>query len=432
MKKLSDPIIEIEIIGGMLADMDYRSYCLSHLIPEDFFSPSHKKAFETIRDCQDAPETALTEVTRALGGKYSGEAVDHYPTSIQSWCEKLRQYTIYRKRCQISQKIISLDYNDRHAEYVKQLSAQMTELDAEEIIPETTIADNAEAAVEKLTDTYNAYNKKDKPRGFPIFLPTLAKQISSVLPGEYWIVAGRPGHGKSTFVMNMAVYGAEHGERPLIVTLEMPPEDYLIRAACRWCRVNSITTRRGDMTPEQYTKMCAYLDSLKRSGMGFVNVSSAGIDELVRKITSKVSTHRSTAIFIDQLNNVTYKGRPYEAMTQISNAIRGLAKKLNLPIVAVSQLNREVEKRTKDGKREVVVSDPRLSDLRESGALEQDAFTVILLNWAHKTDNKKPLNDYTVIVAKNRYGETGYVKNVRIYPDILTIRQEAETERGPY
>jgi len=430
MNRFHDKFLELQVLGGMAADIECLNYGAAHLTESDFHDLNNKKAYNIITKNSDNPKIIIGELIREIGGEKTNAIISEFPPDIADSCKKLRGYYLYRERYKIAQRVLNIEFKDVHSDYLKQLGQAYNDLENFEISSDPTLDDYAEKAYEKISGLYDAHKTGVKPKGFPLFLPRLRETLHMAYGGEYWIIAGRPGHGKSTFALNMAVYGAEQGERPLVVTLEMPPEDYLLRAACRHTRINSGVTRTGNMPQESFLKICDYLSSVKKSGIEFINVESATIDNLIRRIKSKVSEHRSTAVFIDQINNLDYGNKKfYEAVTIASTKIRAMAKNLNVPVFVVCQLNREVEKRNTSDK---MVKDPRLSDLRESGALEQDAMTVILLNWPHRVDTTKPLNEYVVKIGKSRYGDIGYLKDVKIYPEILLIRQETANERGPY
>ena len=431
---LHDDDIETETLAGMVIDAKYRHYGLAHLTAEDFFSPKNQGIFEIVTRHANAPSLINMAVYKQFGAETVSRLLDQLPPSMETWCRELRGLAIHRRRVQMMQKILELKYDPTTKHTIETLIRQLADLNKDEIIAETTFADHVEQAFDDDTAAYDAFHKSEKPRGYPFFLPRLTETIGTILPGEFWIVAARPGMGKSTFILNMAKHGWENGERPLLVCMEMRGSDYLRKAACMETLTNSIAVRQGSLPAEKYLERTSYYDRLRKTcGADFLDVGTTTVDQLIPRIQAKVATHKSTAVFIDQLNNIAYGSlRPYEAMTNISNSVRGLAIDLNLPVIAVSQLNREMERRTKEGRREIVVSNPRLSDLRESGALEQDAVGVIMLNWPHKTDSLRPLNEYTVLVTKNRYGETGKLEDVKIYPDISLIKQEILGEKGPY
>ena len=430
----SDPYIERETLSGMICDGEYRRYGLAHLSIADFFSPKNQAIFEIIVKNTKTPRLINREIREKFDLETISALSENIPPSMEIWCRDLRDLSIHRRRIEIMHQVMQLKYNRINKPNINLLLRQLSEMDKDAIVLRRTIADVAEKSIEDDTAAYDAFHKKEKPRGYPFFLPALTEKIGTVLPGEFWIVAGRPGMGKSTFALNMAVNGWENGERPLIVTLEMPPEDYLRKAACKATKTNSISARIGDVPADKYLERCQYLDTLgKTCQADFIDVGSITIERLVPMVEARVADHKSTAVFIDQMNNIGWgRLKPYEAMTKISNDLRAMAKDINLPVIAVSQLNREVERRSRESKNDITVPDPRLSDLRESGALEQDAVGVIMVNWPHKINPLRPLNEYTVIVAKNRFGATGKLENVKIYPDISLIKQEAIGERGPY
>lgn len=425
----SDTNLELDILGGMLAEKEFKEYALSWLAPDDFIDEKNKTAFCEIASAKD---DSLTSLRLSCGTEYVARVVERYPVSIQESCKTLRALTIHRKRQQLAQKIISMDYRSLSAEQIQSVTESFNHLEDLEIRPDPEIGDFVDRAVGKVSSSYDAAKRKARPIGYPLFIPRIEQELLTAQPGEFWIVAGRPGHGKSTFLLNMATHGLKYNERPLYVTLEMPGEDHLIRAACRATRINSAAVRRGAITDDAYLRLCEQIEKYRATGLTFLDFDNIKTDTLIRRITAKVREKQSTAIFLDQINNVEVKGNRYEAITEASNKLRGLAKNLHIPVIAACQLNREIEKRTKDGAVKMKLSPPKLSDLKESGALEQDAVVVILLHWPHRIDPSQNLNEYSIKVAKSRYGDIGIIRDVKIYPEINLIRQEVEGQPGPH
>jgi len=420
---IADNDLERSAVAGALFDPEYRDYVLAKLTKADFTSPACRELFEWMQKIAPAckSEDEFTELKRQhLTGKLSDMKwilQDYFPASIEKCVERVRQITIYRQFRKLTD---GFDYNpERFDDLIAQMD-KIGRLGRYQIESEPALTDYVGRAYEKLENAYNYYHRKQKPKAFPLFLPYLRRRLNGVYPGEYWIIAGRPGHGKSTFAMNMAVHGAKHGERPLVVTLEMPPEDYLLRAACMATRRDSTQVRTGDMDTDCFLEIGAAVTALQSTGLDFLNIDNATIDQLLPKIRARVASHNATAVFLDQINNIdTGARRPYEAMTDASRKLRGLAKELQLPVVVVSQLNRELEKRSGEKKAKL----PRLSDLRESGALEQDAVVVIMLCWPYKiTSDRSSLNTYWLSIAKSRYTHTGQIKDrFKIYPESSQI-----------
>ena len=146
-------------------------------------------------------------------------------------------------------QVMQLKYNRINKPNINLLLRQLSEMDKDAIVLRRTIADVAEKSIEDDTAAYDAFHKKEKPRGYPFFLPALTETIGTVLPGEFWIVAGRPGMGKSTFALNMAARLGERRAAAVRLPWRCAARDYLRKAACKATKTNSIAARQGTSLP---------------------------------------------------------------------------------------------------------------------------------------------------------------------------------------
>ncbi|MBL9109680.1 MAG: replicative DNA helicase, partial [Myxococcales bacterium] len=316
--------------------------------------------------------------------------------------------------------------------------------------------DNAEQAVyniarvsqtsqtEKLLDVMKksfkqlteAMKRGDRIIGVPTGFDRLDALTSGLHDGDLTIVAARPGMGKTSFVLNIAVNVAapkgrelandpnqrweEPGVGCVVFSLEMPREQLANRMVCSEGRVDVSKMRKGYLSQEDWQKLTQSAGFLGKCPIWIDDSPSLGILELrskVRRLQAEFNrtdeagnlTHRIGLVIVDYLQLM--KGRDgaqsrEQEISEISRGLKGLAKELKVPVIALSQLNRAVETRSEKSKR------PMISDLRESGAIEQDADNILFIyrdDYYTKEASEEP-NVAELIVAKQRNGPTGTVK----------------------
>jgi len=262
------------------------------------------------------------------------------------------------------------------------------------------------------------YRAKKIVTGVPTGISDLDMMTFGQHAGDLTLLAGRPGMGKTATVLNWAKYAAEHGIGSLIISLEMPTQQLFDRLIANDTGINGMNIRIGNFNPEQYQLVndsCSRLYSLPifvddRGGLTF--------SEIKKTVRRQVKAHPEIKIvYIDHMQLVRGKNSQNRNLEigEISSGLKALAKELRIPVIALSQLNRSLESRSNPYRR------PRLSDLRDSGSLEQDADNVIFLYrpWEYgdnispkdgKTEVAITETDYEMIVAKQRQGQTGTVK----------------------
>ena len=229
--------------------------------------------------------------------------------------------------------------------------------------------------------------------------------------GEMIIIAGRPSMGKTSLCLNIAEYvGAEIGMPVAVFSLEMGRQQLAERFLCSISEVDAQDVRKGRLNTEQYQKLVEACGRLTEAPIFIDDTASLTPLELRAKARRLKSTHDIQCIMVDYLQLMHLGGRVesrQQEITTISRYLKGLARELNIPVVVLSQLNRAPEARVTEGHR------PRMSDLRESGSIEQDADVVMLL---HREDYyHRGQQDYQqdkkaeLIIAKQRNGPTGIV-----------------------
>ena len=274
--------------------------------------------------------------------------------------------------------------------------------------------DNQEIEFKRIDELYNRDNRNDIT-GVPTGFMDLDRMTSGLQPGDLISVAGRPSMGKTAFVLSMAKNIAVNFRNPVaLFSLEMSNVQLVNRLISNVCEIPSEKIKSGQLAAYEWQQLDYKLKDLLDAPLYVDDTPSLSVFELRTKARRLVREHGVRIIIIDYLQLMNASGMAFgsrqEEVSTISRSLKGLAKELNIPIIALSQLNRGVESREGlEGKR------PQLSDLRESGAIEQDADMVCFI---HRPEYYKIFQDdkgndlrgmAEIIIAKHRNGAVGDV-----------------------
>jgi len=409
---------EQSILGAILIDNEALPKVLEILDPGDFYKLSHKKIFNAMTDLFDKNEpidliTLTDQLKRkdeldAIGGlSYLSSLVDMTPTSanVRYHSKIVREKALLRGLIQSAQEISTKVYEDS--------------LDAEDLV------DYAEKAIFNISDKKikasfvtlkdvikdsfemieHLYDKKDTITGVPSGFSDLDELTTGFQRGDLIVVGGRPSMGKTAFALNVAQYvGLELREPVAIFSLEMAKEQLAFRMLCAEALVNSNSIRKGFIKKEDWHKLTSAASNLTGAPIFIDDSSGVTVLELRAKARRLKMEHGLSLIIVDYLQLMRGKGsfeRREQEISDISRSLKGLAKELSVPVIAVSQLNRSVEQRRPPT--------PILADLRESGAIEQDADVILFLyrDEIYNKEAKKGIAE--IIIAKQRNGPTGNV-----------------------
>jgi replicative DNA helicase len=272
------------------------------------------------------------------------------------------------------------------------------------------------------------YHKKSHITGVPTGFKDFDIKTSGLQKGDLVIVAGRPSMGKSAFAVSIAENAAVKENIPVaIFSLEMSSEQVMQRFLCSQAKVNMQSLRSGFLSPSDWPILTASASKLSEAPIYIDDSPALNIFELRAKARRLKAHHDVQLILVDYMQLIRGVRRGdsrQQEISDISQALKALAKELNIPVVAVSQLSRAVESR--EGNR------PKLSDLRESGAIEQDADVVVLLfreDYYNPTDDNQGIAE--AIIAKQRNGPTGniklsFVKEYMKFSDLYTPKGGGE------
>ncbi|MDR0945190.1 MAG: replicative DNA helicase [Bifidobacteriaceae bacterium] len=417
-----DLAAEQSVLGGMLMSKDAIADVVEVLHEDDFYRPAHETVFNVITSLYGSgePVDALTvsaeltrrgELSRVGGATYLHDLVQTVPTAANAgyYAQIVRDRAILRRLVEAGTRITQLGYStagDDVEDLVNSAQAEVyavTEREgSEDYQPLSQIIDPF------MNDLVHARDNRSELVGVPTGFPALDNLTNGLQPGQLIILAARPGKGKSTLALDFARAAAiKHHLTSVIFSLEMSRTEITQRLVSAESGVLLSKLRNGGFDDHDLERIVARLDDIKAAPLYVDDSPNMSLMEIRAKCRRLKQRHDLKLVIVDYLQLMS-SGRKVESrqqeVSEFSRTLKLLAKELSVPVVALSQLNRGPEQR-QDKK-------PVLSDLRESGSLEQDADVVILL---HKPDapaeEGAPMaaDEAQLIVAKHRNGPTAEI-----------------------
>jgi replicative DNA helicase len=407
---------EVSVLGGILLENEALNRVLEVIQEGDFYRESHRKIFAAILQLYERNEPAdlitLSEVLKkreefeSVGGiEYLNSLVNIVPTAanITYYAKIVKEKSILRKLINRATEIISQGYGGSGDvdEFLDRAERSIFEISEDRIRPSfypiKDIIKSSFKTIEKL------YEKRQLITGVPTGFAKLDELTSGLQPAELIIVAGRPSMGKTAFALNIAQHAAIEAQVPAAVfSLEMAKEQLALRMLCSEAKVDAHRLRGGFLSESDWPKLTRAAGNLSEAPIFIDDTPGLTALEMRAKSRRLKKEHNLGLVIVDYLQLM--RGRPdsdtrEQEISDISRSLKSLAKELNVPVIALSQLNRRVEER---GDRR-----PQLSDLRESGAIEQDADVIIFLYrdevYSKSEDNKGKAE---IIIGKQRNGPT--------------------------
>ena len=409
-----DVIAEQSVLGGMLLSKDAISDVVEILRERDFYRPAHELIYDAIIDLYGRgepadPVTVSAELTkrgdlvRAGGAPYLHTLISSVPTAANAgyYAKIIRERAIMRRLVEAGTKIVQLGYTDEGEvdDAVDQAQAEVFAVterrEADDYIQLSQLMPEAYDEIEKIAAGVIGQGVKT---GFK----DLDALTNGFHPGNMIVLAARPAVGKSTLGLDIARYASIHkGETSVIFSLEMSRSEITMRMLSAEARVPLNNIRSGNLNEEEWSRMARRMGEISQAPMFIDDSPNLSLMEIRAKSRRLKQRHNLKLIVIDYLQLMTSGKRVenrQQEVSEFSRQLKLLAKELNVPIVAISQLNRSPEQRS-DKK-------PMLSDLRESGSIEQDADVVILLHREDLYDSQNRSGEADLIVAKHRNGPT--------------------------
>jgi len=411
---------EMATLGAMLIDEKVIVEILEFIDDVFFYKEEHQIIFKTVVSLFDSRKKVdILTVSEALskkkvlekigGSVYLTTLADFVPNSANAvhYARIVKEKGILRSLIESANEIATLVY--REQEEVSHILDK-----AEKLIFEISdrrvegsyvhIKDIIKDGIELIE---SLYHKKSRVTGISTGFKDLDLKTAGLQKGDLIIAAGRPSMGKSAFVTSIASYAAVEEKIPVaIFSLEMSKEQLMQRFLCAQAKVEINRVRTGFLAPSEWPILTNAAGKLSESPIYIDDTPAMSIFEIRSKARRLKAHHNVQLILVDYLQLIRGMRRGdnrQQEISDISQSLKALAKELNIPVIAVSQLSRAVESR--EGHR------PKLSDLRESGAIEQDSDVVILLfreEYYKPTDENQGIAD--IIIAKQRNGPVGTIK----------------------
>ncbi|MEH7096445.1 replicative DNA helicase [Neobacillus vireti] len=411
---------EQAVLGAIFLEPSALTVASEILIPEDFYRASHQKIFNVMLDLNDqgkavdlvtvTEELAAAKLIEDIGGvSYLSELSGSVPTAanIEYYARIVEEKSLLRRLIRTATNIASDGYS-REDEVEALLS------EAEKSIMEVAQRKNAGAfhnIKDVLVRTYDnieeMHNRVGEITGISTGFAELDRMTAGFQRNDLIIVGARPSVGKTAFALNIAANVAtKTGENVAIFSLEMGAEQLVMRMLCSEGNIDAQRLRTGSLTDDDWGKLTMAMGSLSNSGIFIDDTPGVRISDIRSKCRRLQQEHGLGMILIDYLQLILGSGRSGEnrqqEVSEISRSLKQLARELKVPVIALSQLSRGVEQR--QDKR------PMMSDIRESGSIEQDADIVAFLYrddyYDKESENK---NIIEIIIAKQRNGPTGTV-----------------------
>jgi replicative DNA helicase len=413
---------EQAVLGSMLTDKDAVISAVEKLKAEDFYREDNKAIYQAILNLYTKNEpidliTVKAELVdegvfdRVGGLEYLAELPNKVPTTanVDKYITIVEEKSVLRQLIQTSNDLISLGYSETEDIDSIMDMAERKVFDLSQSKNAKGYAELKDVLVESFALLEQLYNDKGSVTGVPTGFIDLDNKTAGLHNSDFIIVAARPAMGKSAFAINIATYAAVKGRVPVVIfNLEMSKEQIGNRILCSEALVDSNKVRTGQIEDEDWMKLAATLGELTDAPIYIDDTAGLNITEIRAKCRKLKMEKDIGLVVIDYLqlisgsNNKKIGSREQE-IAEISRSLKILAKELDIPVIALSQLSRSAEKR--DDKR------PMLSDLRESGSIEQDADIVMFLyrdDYYNPDTEKKGIAE--VIIAKQRNGPIGTVE----------------------
>ncbi|MCX7822739.1 MAG: replicative DNA helicase [Syntrophobacterales bacterium] len=411
---------ERSLLGGLLQDQSVIPGVLELLKGDEFFIPSHKKIFKAISELfsENQPVDLVTVTERLktkgelenIGGvTYLAQLTDRVVSGEHAiaYARLISDKAVLRKLIEISGKIIGWCYeNPERVDDVLD-RAEMAIFSLSEARIQNSYFPIDSIVRQNLIFIETLRNRQEAITGIPSHFTDLDRLTAGFQRGDLIVIAGRPGMGKTAFALNIARNVAVESERPVaFFSLEMSKEQIGMRLMCMEARVDSQKLRTGFVSQEEVARLMATGQVFMQAPLYIDDQPSITPLELRAKARRIMSEKGLELIIVDYLQLMRIPERVErreQEISEISRSLKALAKELNIPVIALSQLNRKVEER--HDKR------PQLSDLRESGAIEQDADVIIFL-YRDEVYNKDTSDKgiVEVLIRKQRNGPTGNLK----------------------
>jgi replicative DNA helicase len=408
---------EQSILGGVLFENDALNTIIEFLEDGDFYREAHQKIFKCMIALSEKNEPLdLITLTNELkkkkeleeigGSSYLAGLVESVPTAanIVYYAKIVKEKSILRKLISTATAIVTQSYQEGKnlEDFLDEAEQAIFRISENQVRP--AFYPIKEIVKESFKVIERLYEKKELITGVPSGFKDLDRKTAGFQNADLIIVAGRPSMGKTALCLNIAQHAAINVKIPTaIFSLEMSKEQLAIRMLCSEARVDSARLRSGFLSESDWPKLTMAAGALSDAPIFIDDSAAISVLELRAKARRLKADRGLGLVVVDYLQLMRGRSgaeRREQEISEISRSLKALAKELNIPVIAISQLSRKAEDRP--GRR------PQLSDLRESGAIEQDADVIIFI---YRDEVYNPDSDQRgtaeVIIGKQRNGPTG-------------------------
>ena len=415
-----DEDAEQAVLGSMLTDNDAVMAAVEVLKEDAFYREDNKIIYQAILNLYSKSEPidiitlkdeleSMGKFEQVGGFEYLASLPDKVPTTanVQKYIKIVEEKSVLRNLIKTANEIIELGYDP--TEDVEDImdGAEKKIFDIMQSKNQKGYTPIKDVLVESFTKLEELYNRKQHITGVPTGFAELDYKTAGLHGSELILVAARPAMGKTAFALNLATNAALRGNAPVaIFSLEMSKDQLVNRILCSEAMVDSNKVRTGKLDEDDWVKLAGAIGPLSEAEMYIDDTPGISVMEIRTKCRKLKMEKNIGLVVIDYLQLVQGNKRTAsreQEISEISRSLKILAKEINVPVIALSQLSRAVEQRPDHR--------PMLSDLRESGAIEQDADIVMFLyrdDYYNKESEKKDIAE--VIIAKQRGGQTGTVE----------------------
>ena len=413
---------ELAVIGSMIMYRDAIVTASEVITGEDFYNKQYGIVFDTMVELNNIgapvdlvtlqnklkekdvpPEVSALEFVKELG------TAEFTSTNVREYAKIVSEKAMLRRLIKLNEEIANTCYAGKESmedileDTEKRVFQLVQRRTTDNFVPVRQIVANALEKIEK------ASRNKGSVTGIPTGFIDLDYRTAGMQPSDLILVAARPSMGKTAFELNLAEYMAfKKNLTVALFSLEMSKEQLINRMFSLESKVDAQKLRTGQLNDQEWEQLIESAGQMGKSNLIIDDTPGISISELRSKCRKYKLEHNLAIVMIDYLQLMSGSGKTesrQQEISDISRALKSLARELNIPVIALSQLSRAVEKR--DDRR------PMLSDLRESGAIEQDADVVMFLyrdDYYNKDTEKKGIAE--IIIAKQRNGPIGTVELV--------------------
>ncbi len=414
---------EASLLGAVLIDADAIVKIADTIAPTDFYEEKHQRIFEAIQKLYEkhSPIDVLTLADQlrsagfieiAGGPAYLTELTNFVPTAahVEQYADIVAQKALRRRLIQASQDITTLGYNEESGlqQLIEDAETRLFDVSQQHIKQDiTSLEDILSDSFERLDDLHK---DKGKIRGVPTGFKDLDNILAGLQRSDLFVLAARPSMGKTALSLNIAHNVAVQSDMPvLLFSLEMSKEQLVDRMLAVESGVDAWALRTGNLSDQDFEKIGHAMGSLSEAQIYIDDTPGITVSDLRTKARREAHQRPLGLIIVDYLqlmsggSRFNSDGNRVQEISEISRGLKQIARELNVPLVALSQLSRSVESRSPQI--------PQLSDLRESGSIEQDADVVAFIyreDYYNPETDRKHITD--VLIKKHRNGPTGTVE----------------------